>query len=83
VAAPAVPNFPDALAGGPLAGEAGQPMLLLNSIGPVAEPVAAYLFTHAGETTAVRAFGGPAAVTDRSLNDVARVLAGTYFPQPF
>jgi ell wall binding domain 2 (CWB2) len=76
-------NFPDALAGGPLAGVAGQPMLLLNAVGPVAEPIAAYLFTHAAQTTAVRAFGGSAAVTDRSLNDVARVLAGTYFPQPF
>jgi len=76
-------NFPDALAGGPLAGVAGQPMLLVNPVGSVAEPVAAYLFTHAGEATAVRAFGGSAAVTQRSLDDVARVLAGTYFPQPF
>lgn len=76
-------NFPDALAGGPLAGEATQPMVLLNVVGPIAEPVAAYLFTHAGRLSAVRAFGGSAAVTDRSLADVARVLAGTYFPQAF
>lgn len=75
-------NFPDALAGGPLAGVAGQPMLLVNPVGGVAEPIAAYLFTHAGKTTAVRAFGGSAAVTDGSLSDIARVLTGTYFPQP-
>jgi putative cell wall-binding protein len=76
-------NFPDALAGGPLAGESGQPMLLVNATGPIAEPIAAYLFTHAGQLAAVRAFGGSAAVTARSLDDAARVLAGTYFPQPF
>jgi len=76
-------NFPDALAGGPLAGLSAQPILLVNSVGPIAEPVAAYLLTHAGQLTAVRAFGGPAAVTQRSLDDAARVLAGTYFPQPF
>jgi putative cell wall-binding protein len=75
-------NFPDALAGGPIAGEAGQPMLLVNAVGPIAEPVAAYLLTHAGQLTAVRAFGGTAAVSQRSLDDVARVVAGTYFPQP-
>jgi putative cell wall-binding protein len=76
-------NFPDALGGGPAAGVAGQPMLLLNNVGTVAEPIAAYLSTHAGQIGAVQVFGGDAALSDVSLSGVARVLTGSYFPPIF
>jgi putative cell wall-binding protein len=76
-------NFPDALAAGPSAGATNQPVLLLNSAGTVAEPVAAYLSTHAGQIRTVQAFGGGAAVPDSSLNGVAQVLTGSYFPPIF
>jgi putative cell wall-binding protein len=76
-------NFPDALGGGPAAGVADQPMLLLNNVGTVAEPIAAYLSTHAGQIAAVQVFGGEAALSDLSLSGVARVLTGSYFPPIF
>ena len=76
-------NFPDALGAGPAAGATDQPMLLLNSAGTVAEPIAAYLATHAGQIHAVHAFGGAAAVPDTALTGVTRVLTGTYFPPIF
>jgi hypothetical protein len=77
-------NFPDALGAGPMAaGTAGQPMLLLNNAGTVAEPIAAYLATHAGRISDVRAFGGGAALPETSLTGVAQVLTGSYFPPIF
>jgi hypothetical protein len=76
-------NFPDALGAGPLAGAADEPMLLLNSEGTVAEPIAAYLSAHAGQIHALQAFGGAAAVPNTALMGVTHVLTGTYFPPIF
>jgi putative cell wall-binding protein len=76
-------NFPDALGGGPTAGAAGQPMLLLNNAGTIAEPIAAYLSTHAGQLRTAQVFGGTAAISDLSLSGVAQVLTGSYFPPIF
>ncbi len=76
-------NFPDALSAGPTAGSSDQPMLLLNSAGTVAEPIAAYLATHAAQIRGVRAFGGATAVPDTALTGVTQILTGAYFPPIF
>ena len=71
-------NFPDALAGGPVAGTANHPVLLVPRDGglivPVAalpEPITAYLTTHSGEIATIQAFGGEDAIADTVLNAVA------------
>ena len=69
-------NFPDALAAGPVAGAAGQPVLLVPGTGALPEPITAYLTTHAGGIASVRAFGGTGAVADAVLNEVAQSVAG-------
>jgi putative cell wall-binding protein len=67
-------NFPDALAGGPVAGTASQPVLLVPASGVLPEPISSYLVTHAGEVTSVRAFGGVNAVATAVLSEVAATL---------
>ena len=67
-------NFPDALAGGPVAGTASQPVLLVPGSGSLPEPISSYLTTHAGEVTSVRAFGGVNAVASPVLSEVAAAL---------
>jgi hypothetical protein len=68
-------NFPDALAAGPVAGAANQPVLLLPSTGTLPEPITSYLTTHAGGITSMRAFGGTTAVADAVLSEVAQSVA--------
>jgi putative cell wall-binding protein len=69
-------NFPDALAAGPVGGKANEPMLLVPPTGALPEPIASYLATHAGGIATVQAFGGPSAVADAVLAEVAQSLAG-------
>ena len=68
-------NFPDALAAGPVAGAAKQPMLLVPPAGALPEPITSYLSTHAGGIAAVQAFGGTSAVADVVLSEVAQSVA--------
>ncbi len=68
-------NFPDALAAGPVAGTANQPMLLVPATGALPEPITSYLTTHAGGIASVKAFGGTTAVADAVLNEVAQSIA--------
>jgi hypothetical protein len=68
-------NFPDALAAGPVAGAANQPMLLVPATGALPEPITSYLTTHAGGTASVQAFGGKTAVADAVLHEIAQSVA--------
>ncbi len=61
-------NFPDALAGGPAAIEAGAAILLTNGSVPVAETTA-YLAAHSGGTH--YALGGPAAAADPTATAIS------------
>jgi len=63
-------TFPDALAGGPVAGTADQPVLLVPASGALPEPITSYLTTHASEVTSVQAFGGVNAVANSVLSEV-------------
>jgi hypothetical protein len=69
-------TFPDALAGGPVAGSAGQPVLLVPPAGTLPEPVVAYLQTRNGTVTSASVFGGQVAVDDDILSQIATRLAG-------
>jgi putative cell wall-binding protein len=68
-------NFPDALAAGPIAGEAGQPVLLVPPTGALPEPVTSYLHTHAATITSIQAFGGTNAVTATVLSELAKAVS--------
>ena len=74
VAVASAVNFPDALAGGPVAGTASRPVLLVPGSGALPEPISAYLTTHASEVTSVQAFGGVNAVANSVLSEVAAAL---------
>ncbi|HEY4994496.1 MAG TPA: cell wall-binding repeat-containing protein, partial [Nakamurella sp.] len=74
VAVASAVNFPDALAGGPVAGTASEPVLLVPGSGALPEPIGSYLTTHAGEVTSVRAFGGVNAVANSVLSEVVAAL---------
>jgi len=67
-------SFLDALAAGPVAGLAQNPVLLVPPSGALPEPVTSYLTTHATTITAVKAFGGTSAITDAILNEMATTL---------
>jgi hypothetical protein len=68
-------NFPDALSGGPVAGAAQQPVLLVPGTGALPEPITGYLATHAGGIASVQAFGGTSAIADAVLSEVAQSIA--------
>jgi putative cell wall-binding protein len=70
-------SFPDALAGGPVAGKAQQPMLLVPATGTLPEPDAGYLSTRDGRVTSVRVFGGNAAVSSGVVDSIVSTLAGS------
>jgi ell wall binding domain 2 (CWB2) len=80
-------NFPDALAGGPAAIEAGAAILLTNGSVPAAETTA-YLAAHTGGTH--YALGGPAAAADSKATAIsgsdryqtAAEVAETFFHTP-
>jgi putative cell wall-binding protein len=67
-------SFPDALAGGPISGAAGHPVLLVPPTGALPEPISSYLTTHAGELTSVQAFGGASAIADTVLSELTHSL---------
>jgi putative cell wall-binding protein len=67
-------NYPDALAGGPVAGIANHPVLLVPPTGALPEPIAAYLKTHAGDITTIQAFGGTNALDATVVMAVADSL---------
>lgn len=67
-------SFPDALAGGPVAGAANHPVLLVPAGGLLPEPITSYLATHAGAVTSVQAFGGVNALGGTVLTEVANSL---------
>jgi hypothetical protein len=67
-------TFPDALAAGPLAGAAGQPVLLVPPSGALPEPATAYLSTHAATVSSVNAFGGTSALSASVLNEISAEL---------
>jgi putative cell wall-binding protein len=69
-------TFPDALAAGPVAGGASQPVLLVPPSGALPEPVTSYLATHANTITSVHAFGGTTAITDAVLTELSTALLG-------
>jgi putative cell wall-binding protein len=66
--------FPDALAAGPLAGTADQPVLLVPPSGVLPEPVTAYLSTHAATLASVHAFGGTSALSTTVLAEITATL---------
>jgi hypothetical protein len=68
-------NFPDALAAGPIAGTAKEPVLLVPAMGVLPEPITSYLTTHAGGIASVQAFGGTIAVADAVLREIAQSVA--------
>jgi putative cell wall-binding protein len=70
-------TFPDALAGGPVAGSAGRPVLLVPPSGALPEPVLAYLTTRAGGVSSAELFGGNAAVGADVLIEVATALSSS------
>ena len=70
-------SFPDALAAGPIAGAAGEPLVLVAPTGGLPEPVSAYLSTRGTSVSATQVFGGTAAVSDAVMSEVAEALRGS------
>jgi hypothetical protein len=67
-------TFPDALAGGVLAGTTNQPMVLVPPTGPLPEPTTAYLSTRRGTVTTAAAYGGTAAISNATLTAIGDAL---------
>jgi hypothetical protein len=67
-------TFPDALAGGVLAGTTNQPMLLVPPTGPLPEPPAAYLTTRHGMVTKSTVYGGTAAISNATVTAIGNAL---------
>ena len=67
-------TFPDALAGGVLAGTTNQPMLLVPPTGPLPEPPTAYLSTRHGMVTSALAYGGTAAISNATVTAIGNAL---------
>ncbi|HEY5202060.1 MAG TPA: cell wall-binding repeat-containing protein [Acidothermaceae bacterium] len=70
-------GFPDALAAGPIVGEAGDPLLLVAPTDPLPEPTSAYLSTRGSAVSTAQVFGGTAAVSDIVMSQVAGALHGS------
>jgi hypothetical protein len=70
-------SFPDALAAGPIAGAAGDPLVLVAPTGSLPEPAAAYLSTRGTSVATTQVFGGTAAVSDAVMSEVADALRGS------
>ncbi len=69
-------TFPDALAGGAVAGAAGEPVLLVPPSGSLDPADLGYLGTRAGLVTSETVFGGPSAVPESIIGEVSRAFAG-------
>ncbi|MGH8888643.1 MAG: cell wall-binding repeat-containing protein [Acidothermaceae bacterium] len=67
-------GFADALAAGPVAGAALQPLLLVPTSGPLPEPIIAYLGTRDATVTSITVAGGTASVTDDVEQQIAAGL---------
>ncbi len=63
-------TFPDALAGGPVLGRKGGPLLLVAPAGPLPSAVLAYLGAVGAGVTTGLLFGGPLAVSDQVLAEL-------------
>ena len=61
-------SFPDALAGGPLGGTTRSPILLVHDL---PSPTASYLSSNQAAITGITALGGPAAISDGTLESAA------------
>jgi hypothetical protein len=70
-------SFPDALAAGPIAGAAGDPLVLVAPTGSLPEPAAAYLSTRGTSVATTQVFGGTAAISDAVISEVADALRGS------
>jgi ell wall binding domain 2 (CWB2) len=70
-------GFPDALAAGPIAGAAGEPLLLVAPTDPLPEPASAYLSTRGSAISTAQVFGGAAALSDTVMSQVASALHGS------
>jgi putative cell wall-binding protein len=70
-------TFPDALAAGPIAGAAGEPLVLVAPTGNLPEPASAYLGTRGTSVSTIQVFGGAAAVSDAVMSEVADALRGS------
>jgi hypothetical protein len=70
-------GFPDALAAGPVAGAASEPLILVAPTGALPEPVSAYLSTRGTAVSTAQVFGGTVAVSDAVVSEVAQALAGS------
>jgi hypothetical protein len=66
--------FPDALSGGPVAGGAGGPMVLVPSDGPLPSAVQLYFNLVSGSVLSAWLFGGTAAVSTAVSNETAQAL---------
>ncbi|MHB8671731.1 MAG: cell wall-binding repeat-containing protein [Acidimicrobiales bacterium] len=75
-------SFPDALAGGPLAGELGIPLVLVEPDGALPVPVANYVSAHHASITVVIVFGGSTVVADRVVDELGEAAAGQSQPAP-
>jgi len=68
--------FPDALAGGAVAGAAQGPIVLVPASGALPASVVAYLSTAAGSATAAWLFGGTTAIAPQVFDQAAAILSG-------
>ncbi len=68
--------FADALTAGPLAGRQGSALLLTAGPDQLGDPVRAFLGEHASTLESVHVLGGPSAVSDGVVEELAAVLGG-------
>ena len=69
--------FPDALAGGAVAGAAQGPIVLVPASGALPASVVGYLSTAAGSATAAWLFGGTTAIAPQVFDQAAAILSGS------
>jgi hypothetical protein len=68
--------FPDALAGGAVAGKAQGPIVLVPASGALPASVVGYLSTAASSATAAWLFGGTTAIAPQVFDQAAAILSG-------
>ncbi len=67
-------TFPDGLSGGAMIGKAGSPLLLVAGSVGLTPVVKSYLQANAATIATVNVFGGPSAVTDAVVHDIATAI---------
>jgi ell wall binding domain 2 (CWB2) len=70
-------QFPDALSGGPIAGAAREPLLLVPQSGALSEPTISYLKTRGSAVLSAPIFGGVGAVEDEVVAQIAAALSSS------